>query len=1060
MKPLTLKMTAFGSYANETTVPFENLKHGLYLIAGDTGAGKTTIFDAIVFALYGKVSGSDREAKMMHSDLVSKGVDTVVELRFEQDGQEYTVTRTLHFSKKRGSAGEYGEAKPSATLILPGQREPVDGAEKVTARCEELLGLNAEQFRKIIMLAQGEFKEFLKAGSEDKEKILGKLFDSAPYEWIQKLLDGARRQLEAQRRTQTDALAQLMNVTFRAPDGMSEEALLAFNPQEPHLAERLRALIGDEERERSRLAQAQRDANGRLGELNVRLGAAVGTNQLLDELDAKRAHRDALDAQRSDHDRRQAEWKLAEKAYRQVRPAMQEEEKARQDLEHMRSELEALIGQIARYTQALSDAEAAAQGDAEDKARREGLVSQADGIERQLGDYDALTRAERSRDAALEAQARAERASAQAAEALGGVDRELEDLGARLKALEGVDGKAAEAKAECDRARERLDALRGRGGLRDELADIRRQEQRLASESAALLERQLEKERAQARHDDLYKRFILGQSGLLADEVRAQIEATGRAACPVCGTGLCRDHLPKLTVRSADTPGEQDVNRVKAALDEAEAARAEQHNRVSALGAALAERRDSALARARRWLPECETFGQLAEAGRLESEIAKADAADKAAAATLAAASADLTRRDEARRRLTDLETRKKELTEARDTHANEAHRQDAAAGAAAAKIETIRAKLGYATETEAKAKLSELRGEARAIEETVQRHERAVKAARASLDTANGGRAAKEEQILRQTRACDDARQALARALTDNGFSGIEDARQALLPIGSRNGEAWLKAEQAELTRYETDRENTLKRIEELRAQTEGLQRVDLAELRAQIAEAGKANDQASKAVSAQDALLDNHRGVLERAEELKKQLGSSDEAWKRIDRLADLAVGVNSAEGKLSFNRYVMGAVFREVLEMANLRLDHISGGRYELVHKSGASRTSSKAGLEVEVLDNSTGQQRPSATLSGGESFFTSLALALGLSDVVQNHAGGKRMDALFIDEGFGTLSDDVLDKALEVLDQLTEGDRLVGIISHVEKLDESIPQKIRVRAGEHGSSITIE
>ena len=164
MKPLTLKMTAFGSYANETTVPFENLKHGLYLIAGDTGAGKTTIFDAIVFALYGKVSGSDREAKMMHSDLVSKGVDTVVELRFEQDGQEYTVTRTLHFSKKRGSAGEYGEAKPSATLILPGQREPVDGAEKVTARCEELLGLNAEQFRKIIMLAQGEFKEFLKIG--------------------------------------------------------------------------------------------------------------------------------------------------------------------------------------------------------------------------------------------------------------------------------------------------------------------------------------------------------------------------------------------------------------------------------------------------------------------------------------------------------------------------------------------------------------------------------------------------------------------------------------------------------------------------------------------------------------------------------------------------------------------------------------------------------------------------------------------------------------------------------------------------------------------------------
>ena len=135
-------------------------------------------------------------------------------------------------------------------------------------------------------------------------------------------------------------------------------------------------------------------------------------------------------------------------------------------------------------------------------------------------------------------------------------------------------------------------------------------------------------------------------------------------------------------------------------------------------------------------------------------------------------------------------------------------------------------------------------------------------------------------------------------------------------------------------------------------------------------------------------------------------------------------------------------------------------MSGGRYELVHKIAADRRNAKAGLEIAVLDNSTGSQRDSDSLSGGESFFTSLALALGLSDVVQNHAGGKQMDALFIDEGFGSLSDDVLDRALTVLNQLTEGNRLVGIISHVDKLDESIPQKIRVRHGEKGSSLKLE
>lgn len=140
-----------------------------------------------------------------------------------------------------------------------------------------------------------------------------------------------------------------------------------------------------------------------------------------------------------------------------------------------------------------------------------------------------------------------------------------------------------------------------------------------------------------------------------------------------------------------------------------------------------------------------------------------------------------------------------------------------------------------------------------------------------------------------------------------------------------------------------------------------------------------------------------------------------------------------------------------------MANRRMEQMSGGKYELIHTVDAGRANAKAGLEIEILDHNTGQTRRSESLSGGEKFFTSLALALGLSDVVQNHAGGRQMDALFIDEGFGSLSDDVLDRALDVLEQLTTGDRLVGVISHVDKLDESIPQKILVSGSERGSRI---
>ena len=166
-------------------------------------------------------------------------------------------------------------------------------------------------------------------------------------------------------------------------------------------------------------------------------------------------------------------------------------------------------------------------------------------------------------------------------------------------------------------------------------------------------------------------------------------------------------------------------------------------------------------------------------------------------------------------------------------------------------------------------------------------------------------------------------------------------------------------------------------------------------------------------------------------------------------------MARGTSGDGGKRSFERYVLSATFLDILEMANRRLNQMSGGRYELMLKDGAKRTNAQSGLDIDVMDYSTDQRRSSESLSGGESFFTSLALALGLSDVVQNRAGGRQLDALFIDEGFGTLSDGYLDKALEVLNQLTEGDRLVGIISHVDKLNESIPQKILVTNTGSGS-----
>ena len=198
MRPITLEITAFGSYADHTEIHFDDFKQGLFLVSGETGAGKTMIFDAITFALYGRTSGGEREPLRMHSDLVSPGKDTVVKLVFMQNDREYTVERKIHFSKRRGSEDDYSDAKQDAVLTEP-DRITVKGQEKVSDRCTELLGMDVEQFRKIVMLAQGEFREFLRANSDKKNEILGRLFDNSAFQRYQDLFIGARDLLNRQR---------------------------------------------------------------------------------------------------------------------------------------------------------------------------------------------------------------------------------------------------------------------------------------------------------------------------------------------------------------------------------------------------------------------------------------------------------------------------------------------------------------------------------------------------------------------------------------------------------------------------------------------------------------------------------------------------------------------------------------------------------------------------------------------------------------------------------------------------------------------------------------------
>ena len=1050
MRPLYLEMTAFGSYAGTTALPFEKLTHGLYLVTGDTGAGKTTIFDAIMFALYGSASGSDRSPDMLHCDHVPKSEDTMVRLRFAQGGKEYEVERRLHFSKKRGT-DQYNDARPDAVLTEP-DREPTEGASKVTARIETLLGLNAEQFRKIIMLAQGEFREFLNADSDKKNEILGRLFDSAPYVWYQNLLAGARDELKKRRTGQSQKLHALMENVFQPPEGDLED----YQPGHPRLLENLAALIEREAQGLRELETARGELNKQIAALNTQKGAAEADNAQLKELQRVRAALAELEAKSAQIEARRAAWVLAEKAVHRAKPAMDEAQKAGTALAATRAEIETLSGQLVSYRDAVQAAEKTVEADAETDMVLAQLAAEIRDIVLKLPRYEELTQKQLEKAAAEKAGSEAEKARTDEQAKLDALTAETAALREQYRALDNADSEAEAAKHLEERARETVQAL---AGIRAETDAIRALELDLAVRQERLEKLTEKAAQAEAKYTTLYRRFIAGQAGLLASDLRRRLKEDGEAACPVCRTRLDREAAERLPALTEDTPDQESVDAAKAAHEKAERLRAEQATGRAALAAAIESRVTALLERALPLLPGCDGWESLRDGSELDE--AAETAAQKQAEAGRALAEAEKRRAE--RQRIRELLPQKEQAQETARIRIEELNReaqaQDGIAREAEAVLRELKKQLRFPDAKAAKAEQKTLEEKRGRLTSRLQAHREALEGAKQKLDTAQGSLAEKQKLAVKQESALSDARAALADTLAETGFADTDAVLAALSPVGA-DAEGWLKAEQQAFIAHAETLRHTREQAARLEEQTAGKAFTELSALDEALAQLGGEYDAANGACARLAALVRNHTDVREQAKSLRAELEAGEGAWTRLDRLASLAVGSSGEGGKLSFDRYVMGAVFREILEAANRRMELMSGGRYTLMHKTGADRRNAKAGLEIEVLDNSTGQLRPSGSLSGGEGFFTSLALALGLSDVVQNHAGGRQMDALFIDEGFGTLSDDVLDRALDVLNQLTEGNRLVGIISHVDKLDESIAQKVRVKNTGKGSTLTLE
>ncbi|MDO0928782.1 SMC family ATPase [Streptomyces sp. TG1A-8] len=986
-----LDVTAFGPFGGRQTVGFDALSAaGLFLLHGPTGAGKTSVLDAVCYALYGSVPGARQSGQggALRSDHAAPGTRTEVRLELTVAGRRLEVTRQPPWErpKKRGTGTTLDKAQTWLREYDAAARAWKDlsrSHQEVGEEITQLLGMSREQFCQVVLLPQGDFARFLRADAEARGRLLGRLFDTQRFADVEKRLAERRRTTEARVREGDAALlADAHRMQQAAGDAME---LPGTAPGEPGLAEAVLAAA----------AIARSTARERLAVAHCRLAAAESH---------RAAARRALDEVR-ELARLQARFTEARQRAEHLRERAAAHRAARERMERGRS-----AEAVAPALELRADAEEAHRRAAGAEARARallpqsfagagaaGLAAAARRAAEELGGLASARRAERrlaelvQERAGLDRQERADEDALREADAwLADWDATRTALRARVESAQEAAARAEQLAVQREPARRRLDAARTRDELAAGIEEARHRA--LASGQRAVV--------ARAHWLDLKEQRLSG----IAAELAAHL--SDGEPCAVCGA---TEH-PAPARRVAGHVGREAEEEALDAARRADERHTEDERRLGALREALA----AATAEA----GDAPTARLAAEHDELEREHTRA----RRDASALHAAHEELRHAEQEReRRLAD--------------------RQQAAVRAASrlARRDTLeREQAGL------EAELAEARGTAGSV---------AARAAQLERDAALFGDAADAVRAAGDAaRLLKDADARLADAAYRAGFDTPRAAADALLDDADRRElqrrlDAW-QAEEAAV-RAVLAEAGTAAAAQQPPADPAAAERT-AAEAERRLREAASARDAAARCCAELDRLS-------ARAAQGVRRLAPLREEYDRVARLAALTAGTSADnERRMRLEAYVLAARLEQVAAAASVRLQRMSSGRYTLVHSD--DRTGrGRSGLGLHVVDAWTGRERDTSTLSGGETFFASLALALGLADVVTDEAGGVRLDTLFIDEGFGSLDNQTLDEVLDVLDSLRERDRSVGIVSHVADLRRRVHAQLEVVKGRSGSSL---
>ncbi|MBQ7321158.1 MAG: SMC family ATPase [Clostridia bacterium] len=916
MRPIKLTISAFGPYAGETVLELDRLgENGLYLITGTTGAGKTSIFDAITYALYGEPSGSTRDDSMLRSKYADPTADTFVELTFVYNGKTYTVRRNPEYERPKARGEGMTKQMARAELRYPDGRIVDKSKKEVTKAVTEIMGIDREQFLQIAMIAQGDFLKLLLAKTEERKAIFRQIFKTEKFEKIQSKLKEEARALYGQLADAKKSItAYARDIDCAIENAYLDEIELAQKGALPteRTVELLALIIRDDAWTLEGINADVLTGSKKLETVNTNVGKAEEYAKNKKAFAQKQSLLPAL-----------------VEAFENAQKRLETEKSRQPERDRTDREIASLEAELPQY----------------------------DTLDTLTKDIAALAKEiDTVRGKQAETEAEAERTEAEIKATRERI-RLLSDAEASKEKSEVERGRLMEQKSKLDTFKEELTHYRD---LCEDLTRKQTEYHTLADASQAAQERYAAGNRA----------FLNEQAGILANKLE------DGAPCPVCGS----THHPRPAEASEDAPTEAELKKLKREMERAQ----KEEGAKSAECGRLKGQAEASDLHIRKQAEELlGAYDPEALSARLEKETEKIHQE----LLRLSQRIAEETKRMEEKARLErELPMKEQALADRREAQSRYAH--------------TLAA--DTATQTEKKQQAGNL---LRVL----------LFDTRADAQKAHRALLAKKEDLRRSFEQAADT-----YAQCDKALSALKGELSALEQIVAQGCGIDLEAE--------VQRRDALKQRVEARRTAAGTL--------------------ASR--------LHNNERCLASIEKTAEDARRLEAHFRWLNTLSDTANGGLSGKEKIMLETYIQMNYFDRILVRANRRLQKMTNGQYDLIRRQVSVNRQSQVGLDLDVIDHYNGTVRPIHSLSGGESFKASLALALGLSDEIQSSAGGVHLDTMFVDEGFGSLDDDSLRLAIATLQELSDGNRLVGIISHVGELKSKIDKQIVVTKALSGGS----